>query len=749
MNFIIGLLLSVGLTLFPHAALRDVSAAEGPVSFQTHHDTIPNFAYNPTIRSAQNGSWFSTSTWNPARLPGAGDVVLIRHVVTYDTTTGTADTIGIDAGGVLTFRSDRVTKLTVGTLQVMPGGTLEVGTASSPIAANVTAEIIIRNKALDLTNDGVGVYDPEQWGTGLMVIDGTVTMHGAPKTPTYVCLGTEPRAGHTSLTLAQSVSGWNVGDRLSLPDTRHLKAGSGEVWSGYVPQWEELAMAGISGNAITLTSALRFDHLGARNADNGLEFLPHVANLSRNVTIRSESPSGTRGHVAFLEKAAVDLRYVAFQSLGRTTNADLGSSNHAGRYALHIHHVRGPANPQNTGYQFRLIGNALSESTKWPLTIHDSHYGLIQQNVVYRGTGAGIVTEDGNESYNELVGNFAMAIEGTANPRNNDGRDGSVFWFTGFNHRLRNNVAANGIGKHQGLVAGSGYNFWWPAGSSMNTRIPLYRGADIIGGLAGREYRLVNMQLTPILEFSGNEAYGAMATGMTIWHLGTDGYTSHATMAETVIKDFTGWHLWEEAFYGYPINRVTLDGFVVRGSSRAFGTFDYGTAWQAGDYWAENVTIRRANIQGMQSGICCSTNTPGTFKIENSYFRTYSTAMTIDTLATPGTGANIPPRKTEVRNTTFVAWPGQPLRSITMNWRTDRANTDTQEKDEMFVYTYQGNANDHFRVYYTEQATQNIAGGLAPCNATRPEIDGLVCPLSGSSTDTMPPAPPSGLQVAN
>jgi hypothetical protein len=257
------------------------------------------------------------------------------------------------------------------------------------------------------------------------------------------------------------------------------------------------------------------------------------------------------------------------------------------------------------------------------------------------------------------------------------------------------------------------------------------------------------MQLTPILAFSGNEAYGAMATGMTIWHLGTDGYTSNPNMAETIIKDFTGWHLWEEAFYGYPINRVTFDGFVVRGSPRAFGTFDYGTAWQSGDYWAENITIRRANIQGMQSGICCSTNTPGTFKIENAYFRTYRTAITLDTLATPGTGANTPPRKTEVRHVTFVAWPGQPLRSIGMNWRTDRANTDTQAKDQMFVYTYQGNLNDSFQVYYTEQATQNIAGGLAPCNATRPEIDGLVCSVSGSPTDTMPPAPPSGLQVAN
>src|SRR5215510_995701 len=158
------------------------------------------------------------------------------------------------------------------------------------------AEILIKNQPLDLTNDGSGVYDPDQYGTGLLVVDGTLRLHGAAKTPTFARLSTEPKAGDTTLTLAQPVSGWQVGDRLSVPDTRHLKAGSGEVWSGYVPQWEESAIAALAGNVITLSSPLRFAHAGARNADGVLEFLPHVANLSRNVKIRSDNPAGTRGH---------------------------------------------------------------------------------------------------------------------------------------------------------------------------------------------------------------------------------------------------------------------------------------------------------------------------------------------------------------------------------------------------------------------------------------------------------------------
>lgn len=743
-------LLAVAVLIFlPFDPGRDAQAQTTPANFQTHHDTIPNFAQSPTIQSTRNGSWFSTATWSPARLPQAGDVVLIKHAVAYDGTTGDAGTIGIDSGGTLAFKNDRATQLKIGTLLVMPGGTLEVGTVANPIAANVTAEIVIKNISIDLTNNGVGVYDPDQYGTGLLVVDGTIRLHGAAKTPTFVRTGKEPRAGDTSLTLERQVSGWQVGDRFSLPDTRHLRQGAGEVWSGYVPQWEEFSITAISGNVITLSNSLRFDHLGARNADGLLEFLPHVANLSRNVKVRSESPAGTRGHILVTNKATMDIRYAELRSLGRTTNANLNNTtNHIGRYAMHLHHLLGPANPQDTGYQFQLIGNAMTDSTKWPIAVHNSHYGLIKGNTVYKGTGAGIVTEDGNESYNEFIENFVMAIEGDVNPRNNDGRDGSVFWFTGFNHIIRNNVAANGINRSQGS-SGSGYNIWWTAGSSANTQIPLYRGADIVNGLEGREYRRVNMQFTPIPEFAGNEVYGATQTGLFIWHLGTDGYVSNPNMGETIIKDFTGWHLFGEAFWAYPINRVTFDGFVVRGSSRAFGIYDYGTAWQSGDYWAENVTIRRADIQGMQSGICCSINTPGTFKIENSYFRTYQDAISIETLATPGTRAAILPRKTEIRNVTFEAWPGRPLQSITMNWNTSRENTNTTQKDEVYVYAYQGNSTDNFRAYYTEQATQNVAGGRAPCTATRPEIDGLVCPIAGSPGGTAPLAAPTNVRVSN
>ncbi len=683
----------------------------------TPHDTIPQFAAAPTIQSARTGPWSDPNTWNPARLPTATDVVGVSAgtIVTYDTMTGQARTIGIKAGGTLSFRTDRSTRLQVGTLVVEPVGSLEVGTAAAPVGAGFLAEIVIANQALDTA------FDPRQFGTGIVGL-GTVRMHGAVLAPTFVRLAQEPAAGATTLTLAQPVTGWRAGDRIFVPDSRHLL--ESEKWANYVPQWDERTIQSISadGRTVTLGSALQFAHPGARDGAGVLNFLPHAANLSRNVVVRSENPAGTRGHVLFTFRADVDVRYAQFQDLGRTTNADVDNTtfdasgnvthvgtNQMGRYALHAHHLWGPVNATNTGYQFRFVGNAVADSTKWPITIHSSHYGLIQGNVVVDGTGSGIVTEDGDESENEFAGNFGAAIRGDVNPRNTDGRDGSVFWFRGFNHILRDNVAANGINGSQGIVTGSGYNFMWPPASRADTAIPLFRGADTHGGQAGVDYRLVNMQLMPIREFARNEAYGATATGLVVWNLGSDGGEVPAATQTTTIRDFTAWHLHEEAYFGYPAKNMVFDGFVVRGHTRVQST-GLGAGWVSGDYYAGNMTIRRADIQGVVTGVGGSTNNTGTMTIENSYFRTYGTAIGPETLKTPGGGSpdSILPRRWVIRNVRFDAWPGRPLRSIEMNYFIGNGKANLILADEVFVYDYQGVSGRNFRVYYREQAPSFI-----------------------------------------
>ncbi len=73
-------------------------------------------------------------------------------------------------------------------------------------------------------------------------------MHGSVKTPTFVRLATEPHAGNTTLTLSAPVSGWKIGDRLVLPDTRHIKESevTGGGWVNAVNQWEERTVLAVS-----------------------------------------------------------------------------------------------------------------------------------------------------------------------------------------------------------------------------------------------------------------------------------------------------------------------------------------------------------------------------------------------------------------------------------------------------------------------------------------------------------------------
>src|SRR5262249_39714779 len=128
-------------------------------------------------------------------------------------------------------------------------------------------------------------------------------------------------------------------------------------------------------------------------------------------------------------------------------------TNQIGRYAVHFHHDFGPRQSPANGHQFTLVGNVVDHARKWGVTVHNSHYGLVQNNVVYTTRGAGIVTEDGSESFNVFDHNFAVRVDGTGEftgpsgyggPSADSGAEGDGFWFRGTNNYVRNNVAANG-----------------------------------------------------------------------------------------------------------------------------------------------------------------------------------------------------------------------------------------------------------------------------------------------------------------
>jgi hypothetical protein len=685
---------------------------------------VPYFCAHPNVTSAASGLWSDPGTWSTGKVPGANDRVRIAagHDVTFNVMSDAKlDCIEVD--GRLRFETTADTRVRVGNLMVMDRGRLEIGTEARPVSPDVLAEIIIADQPIDRT------IDPAQIGTGIEGL-GTIAMHGSAKTPTFLRLADEALAGATTLVVDQPVSGWKAGDRIVIPDTRQLRAD--ERGLGDRSQDEKVRVASISANRITLATPLRYDHKGARNADGTLEFLPHVGNVSRNVVIRSENPQGTRGHMIFMSRADVDLRYVEVRDMGRTRSGVLDNSevdaggrlvrfgtNQIGRYPIHFHHDFGPGETPASGYQFTLIGNSFDGAPKWGITVHNSHYGLVRDNVVYDTRGAGIVTEDGTESFNVFDHNFALRSEGSGDfaprsgyggPGPDPGGEGAGFWFRGPNNYIRNNVAANA----------DTFGFDLAAGSLDVIHIPAFRGADTS---RAAETATVDTTSAAVLDFSNNEAYGAMQVGVAWGWNGT-------------IANLRVWHTSRHGLTGAPTDRLVVDRITVRGDKSILASQAENPAgvWLS-NYAAKTILLRHADVQGMRTGISSlfyqgfqpaePGRGDGSVAVENGYFRDY-VGITIATAYTASAEAGAAIKKAVVRDSVFEPLDVpvdrlNPPAAISMNHR--MAPDDPDPRDPIVVYNYNARPGDDFKVYYSLGAPENVA----PCHETRPGIGGWVC----------------------
>jgi PKD repeat protein len=686
----------------------------------TPYDRIPNFAANPTIVSVATGDWSNPNTWSQGRTPAAGDVVLIGAgtVVRYDAVSDAAlSALVVGAGGKLTFRTDVSTRVTVSNFEVLYGGELQIGSVAGPVPAAVKAEVVFPDLPLNTA------ADPEQYGNGLVAL-GKVTLEGAVKTP-FARLAAEPLAGQSALALAEPVSGWAPGDRLVLPDSRQLRGP--ERGPNYQPEWEQATVASVTPDGLTvvLAAPLQFSHPGARDALGQLAFLPQVADLSRNVVVRSQNPAGNRGQVMFADRADVDVRYAAFAGLGRTTINPLDNTtfdgqgnvahvggNEADRNPVQFRHLIGPVAPQADGYQYTFVGNAVFCPLNpmpyvWGINVNDSHYGLIEGNVLYNWAGAGLVTKTGSESYNLIEGNLVVRTGGTGARIDSTATSGSGFWLRGPNNYVLNNVATtiNGGGWD---VYSYGFNVF--AVSLGAVKVPAYQGAD--PSISGQSVQ-VDMNATPLLQFAGNEAYGAMSSGMTVWWLGTS-FETVKGVAGTV-QGFRAWNFYGWGIFGYETNSLVIDGFVARGDPTALANaYENVTGIWFADYMTRNVDVRNADIQGMAVGIMTPTNvgrgpSGATTTIENSYL-----ANVVNVVVTPPRSVNgsndLSPKTTVIRNVRFAhppaAAPGRWLDiSLQDGALPDALGTPNFNlPDLVFVYAYNGVAGDNFQAFYADRA---------------------------------------------
>jgi parallel beta-helix repeat protein len=689
-------------------------------------------------------------------VPTASDKVQIQHAVTYDASDGQAATIGITATGVLTFDTTRTTRLTVETVLILPHGQMVC------LPGSGTTVIVFRDTPLDLT------HDPFQYSHGLLVVDGTLTLHGAHLTP-FVRLSTEPRVGDSTLTLVQPPQGWDPGDQLVVPDSRHLR--SEQRGRAYRSQIEERTVAAMAGAVVRLTAPLAYLHPGARDARGHLDFTPHVANLTRSITLQSANPQGTRGHVLIMGNANVDLEFVAFDGLGRTTTARLDSTtvnpdgsvrhlgtNQIGRYAMHFHHMRQPVT---------FVGNVVAHTTKWGITLHDTHYSTLTDNVIYDTWGTGIMLEEGNESYNAIQRNLVLLSQGPGGRGDERapteyGYEGSCYWLHGVNNVVDDNVCANALSNFGVFIFNSG--------NGMNAaHVPMAPGVDTS---APGGYVLTDMMNLAPLSFANNEIYASQG-GMSVWSLGargTSGPAIRTNAPRSVLTNTRVWHVWSYAWYGYGMSNVTLDGWTVRGDAAAITKTTGGPAvglhW--GDYVVRGMQVLHADIQGEDTGIVAPMKVGDTV---DAYGTQAGELLVQDSLISAtvcyraGTmsallgGSHIPARRLTLANVRCVNPPGVTAIPILMSYRTDGPHSNLLQKDEVIVTSYQQQPGVDFRVYYLQQAPTFVvpptggpiaigapragltnaqlwaqygvalAGAVAPCadTKTHPEIQGITC----------------------
>ncbi|RMB60577.1 T9SS C-terminal target domain-containing protein [Dokdonia sinensis] len=287
--------------------------------------------------------------------------------------------------------------------------------------------------------DGIGVlgrynWDPTQVSLGIMTM-GDVKIEGKEKL-NMSQLQNDALVGTTTIRLAQVPTGWEVGDFIIISSGGNKDAANnGE---------DRRRITGISGNDITLNNGLSNSHEG-RPAE-GLHC--YVGNLTRNITFQSPNnvPIDERGHFMAMNGAKEHLiKNATFLRMGRTDKSrptddfyfdkwvepvvfqskisTLGQecaetiqspvdeiSNMRGRYSIHLHKL----GAENGANKAEVIGNVVWDNPGWGITQHDSHAD-ISKNVVYKVTGAAIVSESGSETglwADNLVVNVSSGHDG-------------------------------------------------------------------------------------------------------------------------------------------------------------------------------------------------------------------------------------------------------------------------------------------------------------------------------------------------
>lgn len=535
-----------------------------------------------------DGDWFDPATWHEGRIPDAGAKVLIPEGVSvlYGQESDEA-LFSVRVDGELAFATDVNSKILLDTMVVSPTGRLEIGTEENPVDPDVDVQIVIANNG-DINTS----WDPSLLSRGV-VSHGQVEIHGAEKA-SFLKVSEAPMFGDTEINLSEIPEGWEIGDTIVLTGT-HKK---GWYWNGsqmayHESEDEEVVITGINGHTLTIDRPLAYNHDTPRD-----DLFAYVANTSRNITFSSEDGEDTavhhRGHVMFMHSDDVDVRYAAFDDLGRTDKstpaADVGTfgtiepdSNIKGRYSFHFHKT-GTEDQENPAMA---IGNSVSGSPGWGFVHHSSH-AYFTHNVAFDVFGAAFAAEDGDET-GIWTSNIAIRSQGLDiaakdfrdADRHDNGRTGDGFFFAGRLVEASDNVAANTTN-----------GFVWMHRSAPSH--PLAENLDQPEIAYGGD--TMNHQQAVIQGFHNNEAFGTRLGVHVIKHGPNQDHD-----VRSVLDGFLNWETGEGVILEYT-SHYTLKDFDLIGTYDQNAFNSPGTGFALGGN-AFDMTINGITLENFQTGI--------------------------------------------------------------------------------------------------------------------------------------------------
>lgn len=705
-----------------------------------HGDIVPVPGGLNVIAKKNVGKWSDPATWSTGRVPAGGDRVRIPDGISIILDCdAVCDVLVVDGG--LGVDTDLATSLTVTTMFGLPTAEFQCGYYIDGEAheAESKFELIFRDAPLS------PVGDPKQYWNGLIWF-GRWDMHGRTKLP-YIYSADDWKAGERGFAfghpvgaqLALYADGWEKGDEIIVHDTRETDS---------YDQCERHTVFELSG-IIETKLPMKYNHFMGKN-DNGFRDTPfRVVNVTRNLIVRNEKPDQkVSGHVMFLDHAEVDIRYVVFRQIGRTLNEKLttpeselknpGTSNRIGRYALHLHHLHKAFHVEGCVYD----GGDLPNSKKWGIpVIHDCHFGTAKDNVTYNISGAGVVTEEGNEWANKIHNNTVILVHGKGGRADAGSKQGGLamqgcgFWCSAPGSEWIDNYAANC--KNYGHIATCFYLGYFEHPDKPGSHTLVEVDGNAIGFAA----------------FSRNTSF-ACEYGGTNWWTGTQGNKPRPALKETIFEDFSAVNCSTYCWFQYPCADTTWLRFKTRGSKVALGF--YGA-----DYTAIRLRIVNPDMQGLRTGWSVSVN-DGPQTLEGGWI--YADACI--NLGVPWTSAaNASGLYEQLVLVNGTVLKGKALLNRFFPTSLGSKTTNLMVKQSLVVRAFQGEPGDDFEVYLLEQAPNYVppktipnltyppaiklvgspeegltnaalwakykvavAGKVAPCLTKRPGILGYTCP---------------------